>query len=154
MAANSKREQIIVYAKTLIEGVSSIKTVVRVKQVYSDLQQFSLEQLPIAAIVAGLPVPTEKVSGRGPSNVELIISELTLKIVVYAQDNENPDTTVSTLSDDIWAKLYSDQQFGNGQDGLILGHRLIFDTEPQFWEPYVAFQLNCVTRYKHLKGGI
>lgn len=154
MAANSKREQIIEYAKSLVEEISSIKTVVRVKQDYSGLQQFSGEQLPVAAIVAGFPVPVEKLSGKGPSNVDLIRSELLIKIIVYAQDKVTPDTTVSTLADDIWAKLYSDQQFGSGQDGLILGLHLAFDTEPQFWEPYVAFQLNCTISYKHFKGGI
>lgn len=149
MAENSKREQIAAYVVTLLEGLDSIKTVERTKLNYSRLEQFSDPQIPVAAVVAGFPVPKEKVSGKDNS-VDLIVSELTVKILVYGRDKENPDILASNLADDVWAKLYSDQTFG----GLILGMRLVFDSDPQFWEPYVAFQLNCIVRYKHYTGGI
>lgn len=150
MATNSKREQIIVYMKTLLEELTSIKTVVRVKQSYSNLEQFAETQFSVAAIVAGLPEPDEKMSARSPGNVDLVISRLGIQIVVYGREKVNPDTLVSNLADDIWAKLYSDQRFG----GLTLGLTVVFDSDPQFWEPYVAFQINCSIKYKHDKGGI
>jgi len=108
----------------------------------------------VAAVIAGLPIPTEKHDTKGDGNVDLIISSLTLKVSVYGRDRVNPDTLVSTLADDVWVKLYSDQQFGDGRRGLILGLTLNFDSDPQFWEPYVAFQINCEVHYKHNRGGI
>lgn len=154
MTTTSKREQIIEYAVSLIDELDSIKTVERVMQNYSDLENFADTQIPVAAVVGGLPIPVPKMSSKGMSDVDLIISDMVIKIRVYGLDRVNPDTLVSNLADDVWAKLYSDQQFGEGRAGLILGLTLAFDGDPQYWEPYVAFQTNCTVRYKHNRGGI
>jgi hypothetical protein len=150
MAENSKREQIILKVVGLLEKLTSIKTVVRTKQSYSDLQNFALPQLPVAAVVGNLPVPKEKLSARRIGNVDTIISELTVRVLVYGQNNENPDGDISKLADDIWAKLYSNQTL----DGMTLGMLLTVEEDPEYWAPYYAFQITCKLTYQHDTGGI
>ena len=150
MAANSMREQIIVYVQNKVTELSSIKTVSRVKQTYSDLQQFAITQLPLIAVVGRLPQPVEKVSSRTRVNIDLIISELPIDLYVYFQDKVNPDETLSNLLDDLWSKLYEDEEMG----GLVTSTLLTADEEPEYWEPFVAFRMMVRVKYKHTTGGI
>jgi hypothetical protein len=153
MADNSKRERIIVYVVDLLETLASINTVVRVKQTYQELENFSGPQMPVAAVVGRLPVPSTSgmqthISRR--TSVDIIISDLAIDVFVYGQDNVAPDTLVSNLADDLWALLYQDQKMG----GLVVETRLILDEENEFWHPYVAFKLTVQVKYKHDTGGI
>lgn len=150
MAANSMREQIIVYVKNKVAELSSIKTVSRVKQTYSDLQQFAVTQLPIIAVVGRLPHPVEKVSSRTRVKIDLIISELPIDLYVYFQDKVTPDETLSNLLDDLWSKLYSDETMGD----LVTSTLLTVDEEAEYWEPFVAFRITVKVKYKHTTGGI
>jgi len=150
MAENSKREQIILYVVNLLKEISSIGTVVRKMQAYSDLESFALPQFPVAAVVGRLPVPGPKVSGRKPGGVEIIQSSLAVDIFVYIQDNVNPDTAISTIADDIWVKLYADQTKGN----LVISTTLELDENHAYWEPFVAFKLTDNSIYVHDTGGI
>jgi hypothetical protein len=150
MAENSKRERIILGVVALLEQLACIKTVVRTKQSYSQLQQFALTQLPVAAVVANLPIPKEKISSRRIGNVDTIISELTVRVLVYGQDNVNPDKQISLIADDVWNKLYSNQTL----NGLVLGTLLTIEEDPEYWEPYYAFQITCKLNYQHDTGGI
>ena len=150
MAANSMREQIIVYVSNKIGELSSIKTVSRVKQTYSDLQQFALPQLPIVAVVGRLPLPVEKVSSRTKVKIDLIISELSIDLYVYFQDRVTPDEKLSNLLDDLWAKLYEDE----GMGGLVISTFLSADEQPEYWEPFVAFRVTVKVKYRHTTGGI
>ena len=81
MADNSKREQIILANKVLLETVSSITTVKRTLQSHSDLQEFAGPQFPLCAIVGRLPDPQEKKSGRDVV-VDQLISELKIAISI------------------------------------------------------------------------
>lgn len=153
MAANSKRERIIVKVKTLLETLGTINTVVRRKQTYSELDDFALTQLPVAAVVGRMPKTpssgiTTHISRR--TSVDVVISELRVDVFVYAQDKETPDTTISNLADDLWALLYADQKLG----GLVIELRLELEENAEYWEPFLAFKITVVTKYKHDTGGI
>lgn len=150
MAANSMREQIIVYVKDKVAELASIKTVSRVKQTYSQLQQFAVTQFPLVAVVGRLPLPVEKVSGRTRVKIDLIISELPIDLYVYFQDKVTPDETLSNLLDDLWSKLYEDETMGD----LVISTLLTVDEEPEYWEPFVAFRITVKVKYKHTTGGI
>ena len=151
MAKNSKREQILVYhEKYLIGKVKSIKTVLRSMPIYATLQEFAITQFPIAAVVGRLPVPIEKVSSRDGSAVDIIISSLNIDNYIYIQEKENPDTVISDIMDDIWAKCYSDVTY----NGLALSTILKVHEEPEYWDPFTAFRLTSQVRYKHDTGGI
>lgn len=151
MAKNSKREQILVYHQNYLIGrVNSINSVVRVMPAYSDLQQFAITQFPLAAVVGGLPIPVEKISSRDGSAVDVIISSLKIDNYIYLQEKENPDTALSSIADDVWAKCYADVTYG----GLVLSSTLQVTEEPQYWDPFIAFKLTSVLKYKHTTGGI
>ena len=150
MAANSIREQIIVYVKDKVGELASIKTVSRVQQTYSQLQQFAVTQFPVVAVVGRLPVPVEKVASRTRVKIDLIISELSIDLFVYFQDKVNPDQTLSNLLDDLWSKLYADEEMGR----LVISTLLTADEQAEYWEPFVAFRVTVKVKYKHTTGGI
>lgn len=153
MATNSKREQIILKMVSNLESIAAIQTVDRKPLTgISDLQQYATTQLPMAVVLAGLPVPEPKKSERGrSSNANKIISTLITDILVYAEDNVTPDITVSNLADDIWVAMYAD---------ITQGFRWVLDTEVKpdanvgVWDPYVAFRMLVKITYLHDKGGI
>jgi len=151
MAKNSKREQILVYHKKYLIGkVSSISHVVRVMPQYADLQHFAVTQFPLAAVVGKLPVPVEKISGRDGSAVDIIISSLKIENYVYLQERENPDSLISNIVDDVWAKCYSNVTYG----GLVLSTTLDVSEDIEYWDPFIAFKLTTEVKYKHSTGGI
>jgi len=151
MAKNSIREQILVYHETnIVKRVGVIANVIRVLPTVSDLQQFATTQFPLLAIVGGLPVPTEKVSARDGSKVDVIISELTIKNFVYLQERENVDSIISEVADDMWKKCYADETYG----GLALTTLLSFEEDVVYYDPFVAFLLVSKIKYKHNSGGI
>jgi len=151
MASNSKREQILAKVKTPLEAVSAIETVERKPlQGISDLEAWPQTQLPLAVVLGGMPVPSEKLSDRD-IKLDKVRSTLTATIVVYALDNENPDTKISNLADDVWAALYADMTLGFS---WVLSIRLTPDADVAFWEPYAAFSIKAEITYIHTKGGI
>jgi len=151
MAKNSIREQILVYHKRYLIGkVSSISHVVRVMPKYADLQQFAVTQFPLAAIVGRLPVPKEKISSRDGSAVDLIISSLKIDNFIYLQEREDPDSVISEIVDDVWAKCYSNVTYG----GLAMSTTLKVSEDVEYWDPFIAFKLTAEVVYKHSTGGI
>lgn len=149
MAANSKREQIILADVAIMQGVSSITTVKRTIQAYSDLQDFAQTQLPVAAVVGMLPVPKNHVTGRD-GQVDYIISELKVDIFVYFQEANDQDEQVSLMLDDIWSALYSDPKRGI----LCMGTQLTAHADVEYWDPYVAFKISCIHQYQHNTQGV
>lgn len=150
MAANSIREQIIVQVKSELDEVASLKTVVRRLPSKEDLQNFAITQLPVVAIVAGLPKPDPHYVPRGPARKDVFISDLSLRLFCYFQDNVNPDTTLSSILDDLWAALYSDTTKG----GLAISTDLKPEVYTDFWDPYYAFMIEAIIKYSHTTGGI
>jgi hypothetical protein len=149
MAANSNREQIIEANKTIVEGVSAVKTVKRTLLEYSDLQEFALTQLPVAAVVGRMPVPVEKHTMR-TGDVDQIKSKLNVDIFVYIQANDNADVEISSLMDDLWAALYADQS----RSGLVISTEVKVEENPEYWAPFAAFKITVEHYYVHSTGGI
>jgi hypothetical protein len=150
MGTNSIREKIINFIQDEVETVSSIKYVVRKQPSYNDLKNFSNVQLPAVAVIGGLPTPTEKPVGRRVAGIDMIVSDLTVRLFTYFQARVDPDVMVSILLDDLWAKLYQDTTKG----GLVISTVLKPQQDYEYWEPYGAFRINVQTQYAHSIGGI
>lgn len=160
MAEDSLREQIIVANLDKLKELITIKTFQRVRPAFNDLGNFSGEQFPVIATHAGLPKPVEKVSSREPGRVDLFRSELLISLFCYAMENVDPDTKISDLADDIWAKLYEDvtlEAFGTNphtNQGLTLGLAISPEVQTGIWDPYIVFRMDCTYTYVHGTGGI
>ena len=150
MGTNSIREQILDYHVTQLKKLSSITTVKRVMQTYSTLGEFAVTQFPVAAVVGGLPVPNEKMSDRARHNVDVIISDLAIETYIYIQNNDDPDQELSNIADDVWVKLYSFPTY----NALAFGTILSFKPNPEYWAPFLAFNITSTVQYKHSTGGI
>lgn len=150
MAENSKREQIILRVIEELEEVDSINTVVRKLPEYSDLQRFALTQFPVIAVVGRLPVMTPHIGGRARAIADKFISSLTIDLFVYFQNREAPDSMISNLADDLWTKLNEDQAKNN----LVISTLLQMTENPEYWDPFVAFNMVCKFKYIHTTGGI
>lgn len=151
MASNSKREQLLLKVKALLEGINAISFVDRKPlQGISDLQAYPQTQLPLAVVLGGMPVPDEKFSDR-TRKLDKVASTLGVNVIVYALDNVTPDTTISTLADDVWATLYQDITLGFK---WVLGLRIVPEADIAVWDPYVAFSMRVNITYLHDKGGI
>ena len=152
MATNSRREQILVAYKALLDELTSIKKVDR-RQPTSpeDLSRIAGTQMPFIAMIGGVPQPQEHINSRMPGGVDVMISELQVKLFVYFMDNATADTTLSDILDDVWVKTYSDQTLG-----LRFVQKMLIDpnTDVAVWDPYVAFSLVVSIFYKHSVGGI
>ena len=149
------REQVISKVKAAVDAVGSLEKVVRRVPSYerlTELQQFASVQFPLAAIEAGIPVPNEKASSRIPAALDLVISELSIKINVYLLDNDadTMDTSISTLLSTMWAALLEDPTF----DDYVLETRLVPNADTEFWHPFVAFQIVVKVKYTHSTGEI
>jgi hypothetical protein len=149
MAANSKREQIILADIAIVKAMAGIKTVKRTLQSYSDLQNFAGPQLPAVAVVGRLPVPENKFSSRS-GQVDQCISRLRVDLYSYALANEDMDSLISSLMDDLWVELYKDPTRNN----LVMNTYLEVNEEIEFWPPFIAFQISCIHQYKHSTEGI
>lgn len=150
MAENSKREQIIQRVEEEVLEIGSIKKCYRKLLSQSDLKNFPVTAFPVCAIVGRLPVPSEKIKGRVPGGVDIIVSKLTIDLIIYFQDRTEPDKTISRLLDDLWVKLYADQL----KNGLVLSTILTPREKHEYWPPYGAFKLEVTVTYKHDLGGI
>lgn len=151
MAANSKREQLLNKVVSLMEGLASISTVKRVQPTgFEQLKAYATTQLPLAVVLGGLPVPREKFSNR-TRKLDVVHSDLGVDIFVYAMDNITPDSTISSLADDIWVALYEDITQGFK---WVLGTRVIPEPATGIWEPYCGLNMRAVITYQHTKGGI
>lgn len=150
MASNSKREQILEAVVTAIEAVPAIVTVNRLQPTYNDLSSMSGLQLPYVAVVGQMPRPIQKVAKRSSAQADKFRSVLAIDIMCYAMANEDPDTLVSDLADDLWTILYADQSWS----GLAIGTEVLPETIVGRWQPYFAFKMTCEIEYIHGIGGI
>lgn len=151
MAANSKREQVLVKLVSLVDGLSSISKVARIQPTgMQELQSYSSQQLPLAVVLGGLPMPNEKYSAQ-TRRLDLAVSDLAIDIFVYAMDNTNPDTTISSLADDLWALLYADITQGFK---WVINTKVLPEPSTGIWHPYCGFNIRAIITYKHTKGGI
>lgn len=135
-----------------LEGLRSIRFVDR-KQPHgvSELQAYPQTQLPLAVVMGRLPAPTYKVSTRNGHTVDLVRSVLGVDIIVYALNNVDPDSTISELADDVWARMFEDETHGFK---WVLGTEVVPETNVGVWDPYCAFSMLVNITYIHGKGGI
>lgn len=150
MAENSIRERLIISDMAITQNITAISTVVRTIQTYSDLQSFAITQFPVAAIVGRLPIPTNKFSSRVKSVIDQFISRLRVDLYIYFMNNENSDSQLSNLLDDMWVALHSNPS----RNDLCLTTRLEMTEDIQIYAPYGAFRVTCLHEYKHDIGGI
>jgi hypothetical protein len=152
MAANSRREQILL---KLIDELTALRTIKFVErkdfQGLKDLQGYAETQLPIAVIMGRLPSPEYKISGRDGHTVDKVHSTLGVDVLVYAHDNVNPDSTISDLADDVWAAILDDETHGFK---WVTGTQIIPEVNIGVWDPYCAFSMLVNITYIHGKGGI
>ncbi|MDA3788078.1 MAG: hypothetical protein PF503_06250 [Desulfobacula sp.] len=149
MAANSKREQIILADLALVRSVSGIKTPIRKQPQHSVLMEFAQTQFPVCAVVGRLPIPDEKHSGRQPA-VDQLRSTLKVDVFTYLQVNEDIDSQISDLADSLFAILYTDQTRGK----LCYETTIKIVENTNIWDPFAAFQLTAIHKYVHSIGGI
>lgn len=150
MADNSKREQILLRLKNKIESLVSIKTVKRIQPSdISELQQYSAQQLPLLAMIGGVPIPVKHQRGRD-NKLDVFLSELPVEIYIYFMNRVDPDSQLSSLLDDLWRCLFEDQLL----DGLVNQMFILPKVEVAAWDPYVAFSVDLKYTYKHTIGGI
>lgn len=159
MAENSQREQILEYWKNKFEAgdtsrTAYFKTVQRKRIGLEEFEEYSGEMLPVLAIIGKLPVPVEKKSGRRPGDADMFYSKLSTDFIVYALENENPDSLISNIADDLWVVLYSDQTSGEKPNWLTSD--LVVSPEPIIghWPPYINFKMVVDFYYYHTTGGI
>jgi hypothetical protein len=161
MGTNSKRESIILAVVSAVSSLERIVTVQRRRPTLESLQGVSSTQVPIAAITAGLPVPNRHVSTSGGTSkpgvrshrrADVFISTLSIELVVYdlLYDDDQYDTRLSDLADDLWSILHADQSWG----GLAIGTDIEPEANVAIYDPYLAFKMICRITYKHLTGGI
>jgi hypothetical protein len=151
MAANSRRELLLAKIKTTLDSVSSLSYVERKPlKGLSDLNAYPTTQMPLAIVLGSMPVSEEKFSER-EIKLDRVRSILKATIIVYAMDNQTPDSTVSTLADDIWAAIYNDITLGFS---WVSGLTIIPDANVAVYDPYVAFSIDVDISYFHGKGGI
>ena len=145
------REKIVEYILDTLGSLQNITHVERRLPSYERLQEFAETQFPVVAVVAGLPVPVEKISPRGGKGViDLVISQMDVELFVYLMDNENADASISDLLSSIWAALLTDESQGD----LVLGTKLLPERASEYFQPYVAFKVTVSMKYVHNKGGI
>jgi hypothetical protein len=151
MAVNSRREQLLVKVVAELNALASIGTVERIQPTGpSELENYAAPQLPLAVVLGALPTPNIKFSQR-ERNVDIVVSDLGVDIFAYALDNVTPDTTISTLADDIWAALLADITHGFK---WVISTKVLPEPGAGIWHPYCGFNMRAIITYKHGKGGI
>lgn len=152
MADNSIREQILVGLKTGLETLDSIKTVVRRQPSnIEELKAYAATQLPLAAMIGGVPVPMEHRTTRQKGNhVDVFKSTLQVEFFFYFMNRVDPDTQLSSILDDFWVLMYGDQT----RSDLAISTDLEPRVSVAVWDPYVAFSVVAKIVYIHQIGGI
>lgn len=143
---DNRREIITLGIIAALENVSSITTVTRKKVLLEEFEDIPATQLPYASVMSGLPDPQDtRFSTRLQGKIKDIRSELLTTVTVFGLDNEDPDSTISSLLQDIWAAIFVDYRRGN--------HALQTTIRPEvrtgIFDPYYAFEIVVATEYLH-----
>lgn len=147
MAANSKRERILVALEQRILTVPSFKAVKRTRPEFSELKDVPTTQMPFIALVGGLPQPRQKKSGRraGATTSDFFYSNLSIDLYCYAIGGKYPDTTISDLADDLWNIVMTSDTLS----GLITEITMKPEMASGYFSPYISFKLSSVLGYYH-----
>lgn len=153
MANNSKRERLLLAVVAALEGMANIKSVVRRRPTLEQLEGTAQTELPKIAVTAGLPVPNPHWNERQKTRLrDQFLSDLVVEVVLYdlLYDDDQYDTRISSLADDLWSTLNSDQGWGK----LAVSTAVAPDADVGVWDPYLAFKMKLTIQYIHGIGGI
>ena len=159
VAKDSKCERIVQYWVDKFEAggdisVRRFKAIKRTRLKLAELSSFSGPQLPVLAIVSGLPRPVPHPKGRVAGGGDAFISELRVEFIVYGIDNENPSVSIIDHADDLWATLHGDQTTGSGTTALTLNLTVEPEDITYVLDPYFALKMVAKFQYYHTTGGI
>lgn len=149
MAANSKRELIILKNIEILENIPVIKKVTRTLLSISELKNYPTTLLPLIAVVGNLPEPIIHRRTRD-GEADQFKSKLQIDYYVYFLSNEDMDSNLSNLLDDLWVALYSNQSRSN----LCLNTKIENTITKGVFNPYVAFKMTSIHEYIHDTKGI
>jgi len=159
MAEDSKCEQIVQYWVDKFEAdddvrVRYFKQVKRIRVKLADIKNFSSKQLPLLAIVAGLPKPESHMKGRVSGGGDYFKTKLKVEFIVFGMDAVNPSATILNIADDLWVTLQGDQLSGSGDTALTTEIDVVPEDIVYVVDPYFAFKMICTFTYYHTIGGI
>lgn len=145
MAVNSKREKIIENIETVVTALSTIKTVKRRQLSEEELKSISAQQLPFVGIVGKLPKPISNTV-----NAKQFRSLMDVQLFCYGLDNVTPDSTISSLADDLWRAIQADPNRGE----LAISTKILPDMPSGIFAPFVAFTMTVQIEYTHTNESI
>lgn len=148
MAANSIRERILTQIAIDLSSISAINSVKRkVVSSINELKETPSLQFPIIYVTGGLPTPMNNgvVKARISGQSLAMRSVLAINLRTYGLDKNAPDTAISTLAEDIWAKLYDDPTV----NGLAESVTVKLQRNTAFFEPFYRFDIICEVEYIH-----
>jgi len=148
MAANSKRERILQHLAASVGALDWVRAVLREQPGQpADLDKYGQTQFPLVALAAGLPAPRkERLAGKGKE----FVSTLDALLVVYALEDQTPDSLVSSMADDLWVAVFGDRRRG----GLAMDTTVLPEVEKAAYPPYLAFSMTARVTYAHDETGI
>lgn len=145
MAANSKRELIINNMITTLEAVETITVVKRTQLYASDMKEIPANQYPCISVVGLMPKIISMMENK--KNYK---SSLDIHLFCYALDNETPDSTISSLADDIWKAVLADLSRGS----IAITTKILPEMISGIFSPYCAFKLIAQVEYFHTNESI
>jgi len=155
MAADSEREKNILALIARLESLSWIggaNHIKRTRPTLSELKNYPDTLLPMIVVEAKLPVIDEHRPARATTKKDLFLSSLTVDIFTYFIENENQDSLISNYLDDLWNLIYTDQSNnGNCFETQLTPNK---DDSILLMQPYTAFRISIILKYKHTIEGI
>lgn len=149
MAENSIREQLILSNESLLTSLGIFNGIKRVRLSHSDLSEFAHPQFPVLAIVGGLPQPDPHEVSRGVPK-DIFQMKLVIQLFVYIHERNDFDTMISSIMDDMWRILHTDQTRGNlTYETIIKPAKDVYA-----YAPYAGFQMLIEHKYQTGIGGI
>ena len=148
MASNSIREQILARTAVVLESMTTIGLVKRkVVPSIAELKETPYPSFPVIYMTGGLPTPLRggSVTLRESGQSSSLRSVLTISIRTYGLDLDTPDTAISSLSEDIWAKLYDDPTVNSLAEGVTVK----LQRATLFFEPFYRFDIIYEVEYIH-----
>jgi len=148
MASNSIREQLLAQTAVILESITTVGLVKRkVVPSIAELKETPYPSFPVIYMTGGLPTPLRggAVTLRESGQTASLRSVLSISLRTYGLDKDAPDTAISSLSEDIWAKLYDDPTV----NGLAESVTVKLQRSTSFFEPFYRFDIVYDIEYIH-----
>ena len=148
MATNSIREQILARVATTLATITAVGSVKRkVIASLDELHETPFPLFPIIYMTGGLPVPLNGgyVKLRESGDSANLRSVLSISLRTYGLNKDAPDTAISSLAEDIWAKLYDDPTVNSLAEGVTVKPQ----RDTTFFEPFYRFDIIYEVEYIH-----